>query len=264
MGWTHYVIKAKHTNSQKALNVPMRTLHHTERPHRIRRPCPGVPVVTGHPAQRSSSSRNRSRIMLWHSSGLHPQSSTGNVQALCRAVDIVQTAAVWGITHFLRVTALAHAHDLPVSPIGTTPAGLLHAATPVPHHLVSELQDLQPPVGVSVDLRVEDGAYVLGDSPGLGRARGREGGRPGEPPAARPAGRWRAHPPRTRRAPPARGRDGLRRPALRTRDRLSGVRSSHWFPPVPPRGPVAGAASAFTGSAGRGPLLRRGARATPR
>ncbi|NKE60508.1 mandelate racemase/muconate lactonizing enzyme family protein [Lentzea sp. PSKA42] len=84
------------------------------------------------------------------------------------AVDIVQTAAVWGITHFLRVAVLAHAHDLPVSPIGTTPVGLLHAATSVPNHLVSELQDLRPPLGVSLDLHVEDGAYVLGDSPGLG------------------------------------------------------------------------------------------------
>src|SRR6478672_2101577 len=28
------------------------------------------------------------------------------------AVDIVQTGSVWGITHFLRVAALAHAHDL--------------------------------------------------------------------------------------------------------------------------------------------------------
>jgi L-alanine-DL-glutamate epimerase-like enolase superfamily enzyme len=84
------------------------------------------------------------------------------------AVDIVQTAAVWGITHFLRVSALAHAHDLPVSPIGTTPVGLLHAATSVPNHLASELQDLQPPVGVSADLSVEGGAFILGDSPGLG------------------------------------------------------------------------------------------------
>ncbi|MEV4539597.1 mandelate racemase/muconate lactonizing enzyme family protein [Asanoa sp. NPDC049518] len=84
------------------------------------------------------------------------------------AVDIVQTAAVWGVTHFLRVSALAHAHDLPVSPIGTTPAGLLHAATSVPNHLASELQDLRPPVGVHVDLSVEGGAFVLGDSPGLG------------------------------------------------------------------------------------------------
>ncbi|MEV0718245.1 mandelate racemase/muconate lactonizing enzyme family protein [Asanoa sp. NPDC050611] len=86
------------------------------------------------------------------------------------AVDVVQTAAVWGVTHFLRVSALAHAHDLPVSPIGTTPVGLLHAATSVPNHLASELQDLHPPVGVSVDVSVEDGAFVLGDSPGLGLA----------------------------------------------------------------------------------------------
>jgi L-alanine-DL-glutamate epimerase-like enolase superfamily enzyme len=84
------------------------------------------------------------------------------------AVDIVQMAAVWGITHFLRASALAHAYDLPVSPIGNSPVGLLHAATSVPNHLTSELQDLAPPVGVSIDLHVEDGAFVLGDSPGLG------------------------------------------------------------------------------------------------
>jgi L-alanine-DL-glutamate epimerase-like enolase superfamily enzyme len=84
------------------------------------------------------------------------------------AVDVVQAAAVWGVTHFLRVSAFAHAHDLPVSPIGNTPVGLVHAATSVPNHLVSELQDLEPPVGLSVDLKVVDGGYVLGDSHGLG------------------------------------------------------------------------------------------------
>jgi L-alanine-DL-glutamate epimerase-like enolase superfamily enzyme len=84
------------------------------------------------------------------------------------AVDIVQTAAGWGVTHFLRVAALAHAYDVPVSPIGTTPLGLLHAATSVPNHLASELQDLTPPTGVAVDVSVEDGRFVLGDSPGLG------------------------------------------------------------------------------------------------
>jgi L-alanine-DL-glutamate epimerase-like enolase superfamily enzyme len=84
------------------------------------------------------------------------------------ALDIVQAGAVWGVTHFLRVSALAHAHDLPVSPIGSTPIGLLHAATSVPNHFASELQHLGPPVGVSVDLHVEDGAFVLGDSAGLG------------------------------------------------------------------------------------------------
>jgi hypothetical protein len=50
----------------------------------------------------------------------------------------------------------------------TTPVGLLHAATSVPNHLVSELQDLQPPLGMAVDLDIEDGAFVLGHSPGLG------------------------------------------------------------------------------------------------
>jgi L-alanine-DL-glutamate epimerase-like enolase superfamily enzyme len=84
------------------------------------------------------------------------------------AVDVVQTASGWGITHFLRVAALAHAYDLPVSPIGTTPIGLVHAATAVPNHMATELQDLTPPEGLSLDMRVEDGRFVLGDSPGLG------------------------------------------------------------------------------------------------
>ncbi|MGW3967055.1 mandelate racemase/muconate lactonizing enzyme family protein [Amycolatopsis sp. NPDC005003] len=84
------------------------------------------------------------------------------------AVDVVQTAAGWGITHFLRVATLAHAHDLPVSPIGTTPVGLVHAATAVPNHLVTELQDLQPPVGLTLDHEIGDGAFTLADSPGLG------------------------------------------------------------------------------------------------
>jgi L-alanine-DL-glutamate epimerase-like enolase superfamily enzyme len=84
------------------------------------------------------------------------------------ALDVVQTAAGWGVTHFLRVAALAHAYDLPVSPIGTTPLGLIHAATAVPNHIASEFQDLEPPTGLSVDMSVEDGQFVLGDSPGLG------------------------------------------------------------------------------------------------
>ncbi len=84
------------------------------------------------------------------------------------AVDVVQTGAVWGITHFLRVATLAHAYDLPVSPVGNTPVGLLHAATATPNHLASELQDLEPPLGVHVDAHVENGEFVLGDSPGRG------------------------------------------------------------------------------------------------
>ncbi|GAB1511029.1 mandelate racemase/muconate lactonizing enzyme family protein [Actinophytocola sp. KF-1] len=84
------------------------------------------------------------------------------------AVDVVQTGAGWGITHFLRVAILAHAYDLPVSPVGNTPVGLLHAATATPNHLASELQDLEPPLGMHVDVHVENGEFVLGDTPGLG------------------------------------------------------------------------------------------------
>ena len=63
---------------------------------------------------------------------------------------------------------LAHAYDLPVSGIGTTPIGLVHAATSLPNHMATELQDLTPPAGVTVDVSVEGGAFVLGDTPGLG------------------------------------------------------------------------------------------------
>jgi L-alanine-DL-glutamate epimerase-like enolase superfamily enzyme len=84
------------------------------------------------------------------------------------ALDVVQTATGWGVTHFLRVAALAHAYDLPVSPIGTTPAGLLHAATAVPNHMVTELQDLTPAAGLTMDVCVEEGQFILGDSPGIG------------------------------------------------------------------------------------------------
>ncbi len=84
------------------------------------------------------------------------------------ALDVVQTAAGWGVTHFLRVAALAHAYDLPVSPIGTTPMGLIHAATAVPNHIATELQDLEPPTGLAVDMSVDGGRIVLGDTPGVG------------------------------------------------------------------------------------------------
>lgn len=84
------------------------------------------------------------------------------------AVDIVQTASVWGITHFLRVAALAHAYDLPVSPIGTTPAGLVHAAASVPNHIATELQIIRPPIGITTEMYIDDGGFILGDSAGLG------------------------------------------------------------------------------------------------
>ncbi|WP_263427591.1 mandelate racemase/muconate lactonizing enzyme family protein [Nocardioides mangrovi] len=84
------------------------------------------------------------------------------------AVDVVQTGSVWGVTHFLRVAALAHAFDLPVSPVGYNANPLAHAAAAVPNHIGTEVQDLGEPVGVAVDQEIADGAIVLGDEPGLG------------------------------------------------------------------------------------------------
>jgi L-alanine-DL-glutamate epimerase-like enolase superfamily enzyme len=83
-------------------------------------------------------------------------------------VDVVQAGAVWGITHFLRVAVLAHAHELPVSPVGSTPNPLAHVAAALPNHTACELQDLAMPFGLDVDVDVRDGAIVLGERPGIG------------------------------------------------------------------------------------------------
>ncbi|MFD8077284.1 mandelate racemase/muconate lactonizing enzyme family protein [Streptomyces sp. NPDC059718] len=84
------------------------------------------------------------------------------------AVDIVQVGNVWGITHFLRVATLAHAHDLPVSPVAYNANPVAHAAAAVPNHLAFEVQDLHFPVGLDVDQQFDDGGIVLGDRPGIG------------------------------------------------------------------------------------------------
>jgi L-alanine-DL-glutamate epimerase-like enolase superfamily enzyme len=84
------------------------------------------------------------------------------------AVDVVQTGSVWGITHFLRVAALAQAFDLLVSPVAYNANPLAHAAASVPNHVATEVQDLASPVGITVDQEYADGSIVLGDEPGLG------------------------------------------------------------------------------------------------
>jgi L-alanine-DL-glutamate epimerase-like enolase superfamily enzyme len=84
------------------------------------------------------------------------------------AVDVVQVGNLWGITHFLRVAAVAHAKDLPVSPVAYNCNPLAHAATAVPNHLTFEVQDFGFPIGLNVDQEIADGGIVLGESPGLG------------------------------------------------------------------------------------------------
>ena len=84
-------------------------------------------------------------------------------------VDIVQSGAVWGITHFMRLAYAAHARDLPISPVGlTSNPAVTHAAAAVPNHLTAEVQDLAAPFGVVVDEEFVDGGIVLGDAPGAG------------------------------------------------------------------------------------------------
>ncbi len=85
------------------------------------------------------------------------------------AIDIVQAAATWGVTHFLRVAFAAHSRDLPVSPVGLTAnIAVAHAATAVPNHLSAEVQDLGSPFGVTTHVSYQDGGIVLGDNPGAG------------------------------------------------------------------------------------------------
>jgi L-alanine-DL-glutamate epimerase-like enolase superfamily enzyme len=84
------------------------------------------------------------------------------------ALDIVQVGNVWGITHFLRVAAVAHSRDLPVSPVAYHANPVAHAATAVPNHLAFEVQGLTAPIGLTIDQEFADGGIVLGDEPGLG------------------------------------------------------------------------------------------------
>ena len=83
------------------------------------------------------------------------------------AIDIVQVGSVWGITHFLRVAHLAHAHDLPVSPVGYT-AVVAPAAGALPNFLVAEVQDLQHPRAFSSTSRSRTAASFSATDPGLG------------------------------------------------------------------------------------------------
>ncbi|KQR86374.1 mandelate racemase/muconate lactonizing enzyme family protein [Microbacterium sp. Leaf179] len=86
-----------------------------------------------------------------------------------QAVDIVQSSAVWGVTHGLRVAIAAHARDLVVSPIGmgSNPA-VSSVATAIPNHLMTEVTTPRMPAGIRLDYEVSDGGLVLGDLPGAG------------------------------------------------------------------------------------------------
>ncbi|EJD6400000.1 mandelate racemase/muconate lactonizing enzyme family protein [Providencia rettgeri] len=84
------------------------------------------------------------------------------------AVDVLQTGMCWGISHFLRVANLAHAWGLPISPVSYNCNPVAHAAAAIPNHLTCEVQDLNFPIGLTVDQKINDGGILLGEKPGLG------------------------------------------------------------------------------------------------
>lgn len=87
------------------------------------------------------------------------------------APDVAQAGAVWGVTHMLRLAAVASSHDLPVSLVGynANPA-VAHAMTAIPNHLTTEVQGLQFATGITVDHEYVDGGIVLSEAPGAGIA----------------------------------------------------------------------------------------------
>ena len=64
-----------------------------------------------------------------------------------RAVDVLQTSMICGVTHFLRLSAAAHLHNLPVSlishrmPFDEVLDGLKVAATPQSAKVMIEFEE---------------------------------------------------------------------------------------------------------------------------
>ena len=85
------------------------------------------------------------------------------------AVDVVQASMVYGVTHFLRLAAAAHLHNLPVSLVSYRCNLVAHAANAVANHGLCEIKELsEQPEGLSLDQVVIDGGLRLGSTPGHG------------------------------------------------------------------------------------------------
>ncbi|GAL24424.1 muconate cycloisomerase [Vibrio variabilis] len=84
------------------------------------------------------------------------------------SADILQAGMCWGISHFIRLSHLAHAYGLPVSPVSYNANPVAHATTAIPNHISCEVQDLSFPEGLTVDQTIENGGINLGKQHGLG------------------------------------------------------------------------------------------------
>ena len=85
------------------------------------------------------------------------------------AVDVVQASMIYGVTHFMRLAAAAHLHNLPISLISYRCNLVAHAANAVANHGLCEIKELdQRPEGLTLDQEVADGGLRLGRTPGHG------------------------------------------------------------------------------------------------
>lgn len=85
------------------------------------------------------------------------------------AVDIVQFG-FWtsGITGALQVADMAYAFELPVSMMNCPGNFMAHVAAVLPNHTHMEVLEAGREAAFDVDIHIEDGWIVLGDSPGHG------------------------------------------------------------------------------------------------
>jgi L-alanine-DL-glutamate epimerase-like enolase superfamily enzyme len=85
------------------------------------------------------------------------------------AVDVVQVgSSTSGITGAMQVADMAYGFELPVALMNCPGHFMAHLAAALPNHMMMEVVQAGREVCFSVDMRIEDGYIVLGDSPGLG------------------------------------------------------------------------------------------------
>jgi L-alanine-DL-glutamate epimerase-like enolase superfamily enzyme len=88
---------------------------------------------------------------------------------LHEAADVVQVAVQGtGITGALRILDMADAFGLPVALVNSPARYAAHVAAVLPNHLAMEVIDPGPDIVFAADDRLEGGAIVLGEAPGLG------------------------------------------------------------------------------------------------
>ncbi|MCC6178539.1 MAG: mandelate racemase/muconate lactonizing enzyme family protein [Chloroflexi bacterium] len=85
------------------------------------------------------------------------------------AVDVVEVGSgTSGITGAMQVADLAYGFELPVAMMNCPGNFMAHLAAALPNHSMMEVVQAGREVCFSIDMRIEDGYIVLGETPGLG------------------------------------------------------------------------------------------------